>query len=165
MREGDELFLCERCLDPERRQWEPFMNASVKQRVENTMFDSPPLLYWAACAYSMLALGSRAQEWVSACCTINAELCPEHMKSRSKALRQHVGRRVHWRERVCRAQRLCAECQLFLPPRHKLKTSSHFLVSLRGVVMCAGARVWKGSGPFDLTSLNLIDCDGAVEDT
>lgn len=137
------------------------------QTGESTMFDRPPLPHWAACAYSMLALGSWAQEWVSACCTINAELCPERVKSRSKALRQHVARRAHRPERMCRAQRLSAECRLFSSPplRHKLMTSSHFLVSLRGVVMCVCARACRGSGPFDLTSLNLIDCDGAAEDT
>lgn len=99
------------------------------------------------------------------CCTVNAEPCPEHIKadqrlSRSVLLIERAG------QCACASQHLLVrKCQLS-SPHCELKTSPRFLVSLWGVVMCV-VRVREGGrvSLFDLTGLNLIDCDGAGEDT
>lgn len=85
-------------------------------------------------------------------------------RSRSKASTEHVVNWVHWTVYMCVTASLgepmpVRKCQLS-SPHHELKASPLFLVSLWGVVMCV-CKSRKGRvSLFDLTSLNLIDCDG-----
>lgn len=78
------------------------------------------------------------------CCTINSELCPEHItadqrRPRSMLLIECTGQCACASRHLWAEPTLVCKCQLSSPHR-ELKTSPHFLVSLWGVVMCVCVR-------------------------
>lgn len=130
--------------------------------VWHSAFVAPSCLCLAVCGRCVLALIGGCV-CLCGCCAVNAELCPAHMKA-DQRLSWSVLFIVHVGMCTCTEAALVGKCQLS-SPHHELKTWPHLLVSLWGVVMCARVKGRAGVSPFDLTSLDLIDCDGAMEDT